>query len=86
MNALLKMEDFVYQLQRKPEPSELVKESVVETQRQAMLKHGLVAFRKRPPAAVFKPPFAASTGNVDVVSEKEKRRHDLCRCAMKSVT
>ena len=77
MNALLKMEDFENQLQRKPEPSEQAKESVVETQRQA--------FRIRHPDAVFKPPFAALWGNSGVVSEKEKREHDSCRCAMTSV-
>ena len=77
MNALLKMEDFENQLQRKPEPSELAKESVIETQR--------MVFRIRPPVAVFKPPFAARRGNTLVVSEKEKRELDSCRCAMKSV-
>ena len=77
MNALLKMEDFENQIQRKPEPSELAKESVVEGQR--------LAFRRRLPDAVFKPPFAALWGNSGVVSEKEKRELDSCRCAMKSV-
>jgi len=72
------MEDFENQLQRKPEPSELAKESVIERQRRA--------FRKRCPDIVFKPPFAALWGNSGVVSEKEKRRLDLRRCAMKSVT
>ena len=76
MNALLKMEDFENQLQRKPEPSELAKESVIETQR--------MVFRIRPPVAVFKPPFAAFRGNSGVVSEKEKRELDLCRYVMKS--
>ena len=77
MNALLKMEDFENQLQRKPEPGELAKESAVESQRQT--------FRRRHPDAVFKPPFAALWGNSGVVSEKEKREPDSCRCAMKSV-
>ena len=71
------MEDFENQLQRKPEPSELVKESVVRKQSKA--------FRRRHPDVVFKPPFAALWGNYGVVSEKEKRRLDLCRYAMKSV-
>jgi hypothetical protein len=71
------MEDFENQIQRKPESSELAKESAVESQRQT--------FRRRPPVAVFKPPFAAFRGNSGVVSEKEKRELDSCRCAMKSV-
>jgi len=71
MNALKQMEDFDNQQQRKLDPSELVKESVVEMQRKA--------FRRRRPEAVFKPPFAAWRGNTLVVSEKEKRRLDLCR-------
>jgi hypothetical protein len=59
MNALLKMEDFEYQLQGKPQPSELAKESVLECKELAMLKLGLGTFRRRHPDAVFKPPFAA---------------------------
>ena len=78
MNAHLKMEDFENQIQRKPEPSELAKESAVESQRQN--------FRRRHPDAVFKPPFAARRGNTLVVSKKEKRELDSCRYAMKSVT
>jgi len=54
-----------------------LKESGVEIQREA--------FRRRCPEAVFKPPFAAWRGNIRVVSEKEKRELDSCRCAMKSV-
>lgn len=72
------MEDFDKRIQRKPEPSELAKESVIESLRQA--------FRRRPPVAVSKPPFAALRGNSGVVSEKEKRELDSRRCAMKSVT
>ena len=79
MNALKQMEDFDNQQQRKLEPSELVKESVVEMQRKAMLNLGLRTFRRRRPEAVFKPPFAAWRVNTLVVSEKEKRRLDLCR-------
>jgi len=78
MNALKQMEDFDNQQQRKLEPSELVKESVVEMQR-GPAKQDLKAFRRRRPEAVFKPPFAAWRGNTLVVSEKEKRRLDLCR-------
>jgi hypothetical protein len=44
-----------------------------------------LVFRRRHPDAVFKPPFAALWGNSGVVSEKEKREPDSCRCAMKSV-
>ena len=77
MNALLKMEDFENQLQRKPQPSELAKESVLEFKE--------LVFRRRHPDAVFKPPFAALWVNSGVVSEKEKRELDSCRCAMKSV-
>jgi hypothetical protein len=65
------MEDFDNQQQRKPEPSEMAKESVIGYQRQA--------FRRRPPVAVSKPPFAAWRGNIRVVSEKEKRELDSCR-------
>jgi hypothetical protein len=79
------MEDFDNQLQRKLEPSELAKELVVKKQRQASQKRDLKTFWQRPPVAVSKPPFAALWGNSGVVSEKEKRRLDLCRCAMKSV-
>ena len=77
MNALLKMEDFENLLQRKPAPSERARESVEESQREA--------FRRRHPDAVFRPPFAAAIGNFAVVSEKEKRRLDLCRYAIRSV-
>jgi hypothetical protein len=65
-------------LQRKPKPSELVMESVVDNQR--------VAFRRRCPDIVFKLPFAALRGNPNVVSEKEKRELDSRKCAMESVT
>jgi hypothetical protein len=71
------MEDFDDLLQRKLRPSELSQESVGMKQR--------LAFRRRPPVAVFKPPFAAWRGNTLVVSEKEKRKLDFRRCAMKSV-
>jgi hypothetical protein len=79
------MEDFENQLQPRqvvvdiqPEPSELAKESVAVDRR--------MSFRRRPPVAVFKPPFAARRGNTLVVSKKEKRELDSCRCSMKSVT
>jgi hypothetical protein len=63
--------------QGKPEPSEVAEESV-------LIVWGM-AFRRRHPDAVFKPPFAALRGNPGVVSEKEKREQDFCRCSMKSV-
>jgi hypothetical protein len=72
------MEDFENQLQRKPEPSEMVKESVLEFKD--------LDFRRRSPETVFKPPFAALWGNSGVVSKKEKQELDSCRCSMKSVT
>jgi len=60
------MEDFESQLQRKPEPGELAKESAVESQRQT--------FRRRHPDAVFKPTFAALCGNSDVVRPARLRQ------------
>lgn len=71
MNALLKMEASDKNEQGKPEPSEVAEESV-----HASLG---MAFRRRHPDAVFKPPFAALRGNPGVVSEKEKRKQDFCR-------
>jgi len=79
MNALKQMEDFENEQQQKLEPSEMVKESVVEMQRKAMPKLGLRTSRKRRPEADFKLSFAAWRGNTLVVSKKEKRRLDLCR-------
>jgi len=78
MNALKQMEAFYNQQQLKPEPGELVKESVVEMQR-GPAKRDLRTFRRRRPEAVFKSPFAAWRGNTFGVSEKEKQRLDLRR-------
>nr|MBI1231530.1 hypothetical protein [Cytophagales bacterium] len=77
------MEEAENQLQRKHQPSELAKEPVIERQEGPSEDDVQTLSSNHNSAMLTVRPFAAWCGNTDVVSEMEKPRHGLCRCAMK---